>query len=176
MDIDEDPLNHQNQMENNPLNQQNQMENIQSLLALARQKINEGSPSQALQAVVMALKAAGGESAVMHTLHRARELYSRRRESNLSADQLASLFAECAITEASPNAPIRPSPFNSNHMNAASLLADTSGTSILAENGRMQIVMDAFEDGSSFICLQCGGLVSNARKDEHIAYWCSPTP
>ncbi|KAH9314818.1 hypothetical protein KI387_023445 [Taxus chinensis] len=164
MDIDE-----------NASSQQNQMETIQSLLELARQKINEGSPSQALQAVVMALRAAGGESAVMHTLHRARELYSSRRQSNLSADQLASLFAECAITEASPNAPTRPSSF-SNHINAASLLADTSGTSILAENGRMQIVTDAFEDGSSFICLQCGGLVSNARKDEHIAYWCSPAP
>ncbi|GMY28715.1 hypothetical protein FCV25MIE_23957 [Fagus crenata] len=33
------------------------------------------------------------------------------------------------------------------------------GTSILAETGRAQVVLDAFSDGSSFICLQCGVLL-----------------
>ncbi|KAJ8751830.1 hypothetical protein K2173_026024 [Erythroxylum novogranatense] len=35
----------------------------------------------------------------------------------------------------------------------------------------MQIALDAVRAGSSIICLQCGGLVSNLRKDEHYAYW-----
>jgi hypothetical protein len=43
---------------------------------------------------------------------------------------------------------------------------------ILAESGRKQIILDAFADGSSFICLKCGGLFSTSRKDEHLTYWC----
>lgn len=173
MDVEEDPSG-----SSRPHQTQNQDEaiQIQSLLALARQRINEGSPGQALQAVVMALKASGGESAVLHTLQRARELYNNRMQVNLAADQLASLFAECAIAEASPSAAPPGPTFHHGHFNAGSLVENSSEASILAENGRMQVVMDAFADGSSFICLRCGGLVSNTRKDEHIAYWCSNAP
>lgn len=173
MDVEEDPSG-----SIRPQQTQNQDEaiQIQSLLALARQRINEGSPGQALQAVVMALKASGGESAVLHTLQRARELYNNRMQVNLAADQLASLFAECAIAEASPSAAPPGPTFHHGHFNAASMVENSSEASILAENGRMQVVMDAFADGSSFICLRCGGLVSNTRKDEHIAYWCSNAP
>uniref|UniRef100_A0A803N1H3 C2HC zinc finger plants domain-containing protein n=1 Tax=Chenopodium quinoa TaxID=63459 RepID=A0A803N1H3_CHEQI len=114
-------------------------------LSLARQLIDQGKPSQALQAIVMAMRTKGGEEAVFYILQRARELYRSKLQASAEADQLASLFAECT---------------------------DACETSILAETGRMQIVLDAFSDGSSFICLKCGGLVSNHRKDEHYAYWC----
>lgn len=146
----------------------NQNDVVKDLLSLARQLINEGKPSQALQTVVMAMRTRGGDEAIFESLHRARELYRNRLQANAAADQLACLFAECAIAEVEPcNA--EPSPHD---VVSPSIAPDSNETSILAETGRRQIVLDAFSDGSSFICLQCGGLVSNHRKDEHYAYWC----
>lgn len=145
---------------------------IPSLLALARQYINQGNPSLALEAVITAMKLFGGEHAVYWTLHRAREMYQNRTQENAAAEELAALFAECAIAEASPNASTRPPLLNDGNVPGSSMLTDTSKASILAKSGRMQVVMDAFSDGSSFVCLQCGGLVSNLRRDEHLAYWC----
>ncbi|XP_020234157.1 uncharacterized protein LOC109814199 [Cajanus cajan] len=143
---------------------------VRDLLTLARHLITQGKPSQALQAVVVAMKSRGGDEAVFQSLHRARELYRNRLQENAAVDQLASLFAECAIAEAQP-VMIEP-PANSNISSPLSTTPDAHGTSILAESGRMQVVLDAVSDGSSFICLKCGGLVSNHRKDEHYAYWC----
>uniref|UniRef100_A0A2P2JUH9 Uncharacterized protein MANES_18G040700 n=1 Tax=Rhizophora mucronata TaxID=61149 RepID=A0A2P2JUH9_RHIMU len=148
--------------------QQDRNDAARELLVFARLLINQGKPSQALQAVVMAMRTQGGEEAVFQSLHRARELYRNRLRVNTAVDQLAALFAECAIAEAQP--------LENDPMPAAvgsSSVIDVNGNSILAEMGRMQIVLDAFSDGSSFICLQCGGLVSNHRKDEHYAFWCS---
>lgn len=141
---------------------------VRELLTLARQLITQGKPSQALQAVVAAMRTRGGEEAVFQSLHRARELYRNRLQENAAVDQLASLFAECAIAEAQPVAIEPPA----NNITNPSIAPDVHGTSILAESGRMQVVLDAVSDGSSFICLKCGGLVSNHRKDEHYAYWC----
>ncbi|KAK7291090.1 hypothetical protein RIF29_05975 [Crotalaria pallida] len=142
---------------------------VRDLLTLARQFINQGKPSQALQAVVAAMKNKGGDEAVFQSLHRARELYRSRVQENSAVDQLASLFAECAIAEAQP---IMNEPYANNIASSSSITPDAHSTSILAETGRMQVVLDAVSDGSSFICLKCGGLVSNHRKDEHFAYWC----
>lgn len=147
---------------------QDKGDGVKELLSLARQLLNQGKPSQALQAVVMAMGTQGGDSAVFQSLHRARELYISKLKENSSVDQLASLFAECAIAEAEPSKPGSPI-CNTGIPSGAS---DAHGTSILEETGRAQIVLDAFSDGSSFICLKCGGLVSNHRKEEHYAYWC----
>ncbi|XP_062091904.1 uncharacterized protein LOC133797840 [Humulus lupulus] len=147
---------------------------VWDLLNFARQLINQGKPSQALQTVVMAMRSEGGDEAVFRSLHRARESYQSRLRQSAAADQLASLFAECAIAEAQP---LKSELVSPNYYEGKSLVVpadDAHGTSILAESGRMQIVLDAFSDGSSFICLQCGGLVSNNRRDEHYAYWCCP--
>ncbi|GMJ15342.1 hypothetical protein like AT5G47830 [Hibiscus trionum] len=148
-----------------PSLQQGQDDVGRDLLVMARNLVHQGKPSQALQAVVMAMKTRGGDEAVFQSLYRAREVYRTKMQENTTVDQLASLFAECVIAEAQP---IKGEswPCNTN------VPPDAHGTSILAETGRMQIVLDAFSDGSSFICLQCGGLVSNNRKDEHYAYWC----
>ncbi|KAI3684684.1 hypothetical protein L6452_33909 [Arctium lappa] len=147
-----------------------QIEVARRLLTVARQLIDQGKPSQALQAVLTAMRAKGGEAAAFQALNRAKELYRNKIHETTAADELASLFAECAIAEASPepstsNNTIISHPFPSSE-------PDASGASILAETGRKQIVLDAFSDGSSFVCLQCGGLVSNDRRDEHYAFWC----
>lgn len=123
-----------------------------------------------LEQVMMATSMKGGEQAIFQSLHRAREMYVNRLQQNTAVDQLASLFAECVIAEVQPS---NIEPFPCNNYSNTSHAVDADGNSILAETGRMQIVLDAFSDGSSFICLQCGGLVSNHRKDEHYAYWCS---
>lgn len=156
----------------NTENSQMMTNSIPSLLALARQYINQGNPSLALEAVVMAMNLFGGEHAVYWALHRAREMYQNRTHENAAAEELAALFAECAIAEASPNASSREPLFTDANLTGSSMLTDTSKTSILAKSGRMQVVMDAFADGSSFVCSQCGGLVSNLRRDENVAYWC----
>ncbi|XP_058070203.1 uncharacterized protein LOC131219206 [Magnolia sinica] len=148
-----------------------QEEKVRGLLALARQLISQGKPSHALQAVVAAMRSEGGDAAVFQTLHRARELYRNKLQANAAAEELASLFAECAITEAHP---LKPETLPCDVGGPSEMMPDTQGNSILAKTGRKQIVLDAFSDGSSFICLQCGGLVGNQRKDEHFAYWCCP--
>ncbi|KAL0314907.1 UNVERIFIED_CONTAM: hypothetical protein Sangu_2335100 [Sesamum angustifolium] len=141
---------------------------VRNLLLMARQLVDQGKPSQALQAVVMAMKLQGGDEAVSQALSRARELYINKVQASAAADQLASLFAECAIAEAIPSQP----QLSPHRMDNHSTEPDPQGTSILAESGRKQVVLDAFSDGSSFVCLQCGGLVSNHRKEEHYAFWC----
>ncbi|KAL0432525.1 UNVERIFIED_CONTAM: hypothetical protein Slati_2586800 [Sesamum latifolium] len=156
---------------------------VGNLLAMARQLVDQGKPSQALHAfavltficatavttlVVMAMKIQGGDEAVAQALNRAWELYRNKIQASSAADELASLFAKCAIDEAMPSR-TEPPPHN---MDTLFSQPDAQANSILAETGRKQILLDAFSDGSSFICLQCGGLVSNHRKEEHCAFWC----
>nr|GMC50475.1 2-methoxy-6-polyprenyl-1,4-benzoquinol methylase [Ipomoea batatas] len=143
-------------------------EAVRNLLAMARQLIDQNKPSQALQAVVMAMRTRGGEEAVCQVLSRARQLYSNKVQASAAADELASLFAECAIAEAIPP---RPGPSESNKMDHPTEL-ELHGTSILTETGRKQVMLDALSDGSSFICLQCGGLVNSHRREEHYSLWC----
>lgn len=122
-----------------------------------------------LEQVVLATRAKGGDGAVFQVLQRTRELYRTRIQSSSAVDELASLFAECAIAEAQP---LNTEPSMDTAVAGPSTNPDTHRDSILAETGRVQIMLDAFADGSSFICLQCGGLVSIHRKDEHDTYWC----
>lgn len=137
--------------------------NVKDLLEHARQLIDQGKHSVALQAVVMALKLFGGDQAVLQTMNRAREMYLSKIRSVDATDELASLFANCAISEALPM---------TEEAKRESFFANMN-RSVLAESGREQIVLDAYMDGTNFICLQCGGLVSNLRQGEHLAYWCT---
>ncbi|CAK9177038.1 unnamed protein product [Ilex paraguariensis] len=156
-------------------------DDVRGLITLARQLIDQGKPSQALQTVVVAMRTKGGDGAVFEALNRAQELYRNKLQASAAADELASLFAECAIAEAMP------SEGEQNQYNTVAqsigpdahgtsmfqfIEPDAQGNSILAETGRQQIVLNAFSDGSSFVCLKCGGLVSNHRKEEHYGFWC----
>ncbi len=44
---------------------------------------------------------------------------------------------------------------------------------ILKEQGMEDILSDAFEDGSSVVCKNCGGLIAKHRWSDHVMYWCS---
>ena len=46
--------------------------------------------------------------------------------------------------------------------------------SLLAETGREGIIQEAAADPDSYICPQCGGVVSRRRKIAHDQYWCEP--
>ena len=107
---------------------------------MARNLMDQGKLSQALQAVVMAMRTRGDDEAVFQSLYRAREVYRIRMQENTTVDQLASLFAECAIAEAEPSK-AQSLPFNPIGPSVAS---NARGTSILAKTGRMQIVLDTF--------------------------------
>lgn len=119
------------------------------------------------------MRTIGGEAAAFQALTRAKELYRNKIQETTAADELTSLLAECAIAEALPAMSEPPSTSSNNSPAPPSVMeSDTIGTSILAETGRKEVVMDAFSDGSSFVCQQCWGLVSNDRRDEHYAFWC----
>ena len=106
--------------------QQGQNDVGKELLTMARNLIDQGKPSQALQVVVMAVRTRGGDEAVFQSLHRAREVYRTRIQENTAVDQLASLFAECAIAEAQPSK-AESLPCN---LNGPSVASDAHGTSI----------------------------------------------
>lgn len=160
---------------------------IASLLALARQRINERNPSLALEAVVVALRSSGGERAVLQALRRAREMYHTERQASEAVDEISALLAECGLAPdfsdgSAANsraetpavvAPVAPSGVQEMDMTEHSPGMYQSSAPILAESGRLQVVMDASSDGSSFVCVQCGGVVSNQRRDEHFTFWCS---
>ncbi|KAI4967017.1 hypothetical protein ZWY2020_034450 [Hordeum vulgare] len=60
-----------------------------SMLSRARGLLQEGQPSLALQAVLLAIRSQGGEQALIQTLNRARDLYRQRSQPAPNADELA---------------------------------------------------------------------------------------
>ncbi|KAJ0925611.1 hypothetical protein HanRHA438_Chr04g0161631 [Helianthus annuus] len=88
------------------------LEVVRGLLTVARQLIDQGKPSEALQAVLTAMKAKGVEAAALQALNRAKELYRNKIHETTAADELASLFAEFAIAESLQAIPEPPSTSN----------------------------------------------------------------
>ncbi|EEF36809.1 conserved hypothetical protein [Ricinus communis] len=104
---------------------------------------------ECLLQVVMAMRTKGGNEAVFQSLHR---LVSCIKTGCKRAPLLIDLllcFAECAIVEAHPSK-TEPSAHN---VDGPSVPLDAHENFILAETESMLIVLDAFSDGSSFICL-----------------------
>ncbi|CAI5463988.1 unnamed protein product [Closterium sp. Yama58-4] len=80
---------------------------VRGMLQLARQRVDEGQPSAALQLVslcrVTVLRAQGGEAAVLAALTRARALHHDQRQMQQlqqGADDITALLARCAIDSA----------------------------------------------------------------------------
>ncbi|XP_057252066.1 uncharacterized protein LOC125494173 [Beta vulgaris subsp. vulgaris] len=115
-----------------------------------------------------------GQEAVYDILQRARHLYrsSLKASASAEADQLASLFADCVIAEAQhigTQPPSSPLPLRSSSPAPPSVSVSESDS--YEKSGRKQIVLEAFSDGFSFICLRCGDLVRIHLKGEHYT-WC----
>ncbi|GAQ89190.1 hypothetical protein KFL_004950090 [Klebsormidium nitens] len=186
------------------------MDEAPALLSLARERIGEGRPTAALEAIIAALRLTGGEAAVLQTLDRARQMHQSGAAPQGAADQLAALFAQCVLAESSRAAgpaekngdTIVPDvsysrgfeealngaapqssagAFQESNHDASPMEDDSESRQngrvpILAEEGRLQVVRDAYADGSSFLCLRCKGVFKVSRMDEHMTIWCPGLP
>jgi len=122
---------------------------IKSAIEKAKSSFEQADMEGALASVFQALALNSGEEVAASTLMRLR--------------------AELSQAEASME-----SPMDRALRISAELLHDDS--TILGERGESEILRDAFEDGSSFVCTACGGLVACDRVDAHRRFWCSEAP
>ena len=116
------------------------------LLDHTRSKISEGSKEDALAALLHAIRISSGEDSIIRILDQAKKRVD---------DDYALRGHSSAVTNAA---------------NAIRRILEQD--SFLSERGEEDILRDAFEDGSSIICQQCGGLVSQARWEAHRNSWC----
>ena len=42
----------------------------------------------------------------------------------------------------------------------------------MQESGRLGLAYCALQDGSSFVCPRCQGVVQASRAEQHVLYWC----
>ena len=49
-------------------------------------------------------------------------------------------------------------------------------SSIVGDRGDNDLLQDAFQDGSSVVCVRCGDLVARTRWDAHRTTWCRMIP
>lgn len=71
------------------------------------------------------MKTRGGDEAVFQALNRAGQQYRNKLQGTAAANELASLFAECAIAEAMPLNSVQ----FEQHMAGPSIVLDAHGTS-----------------------------------------------
>lgn len=120
-------------------------EAVRTLLRLSETRVREGRGEEALAAVLHAVRLTRGEDAIMDVLDQAKQRAEARLEAEVDR-QIAVAREMC--TE---------------------LLQQES---LLHELGDEDLLRQAFEDGSSVVCRQCGGLVSAARWEAHKTTWC----
>ena len=120
-------------------------EAVRMLLTIARSKIEEESPNDALSALLQAIRITQGEGAILGILDAAK----RQAEEESATDEDALSAAKRMLVM---------------------LVKDTS--TLLYERGDEHILRDAFQDGSSVVCKGCNSLVPRARFTQHQLYWC----
>ncbi|CAL5228835.1 g12039 [Coccomyxa viridis] len=154
-------------------------------LAEARQALHSaystlqsGNPVQALQDLLRITRFLGGSEGPL--LRRAVEALSQGN--SRGTDDLARLLEQCNLNIDRQEPPIGQSTLDSSassmdhdHDEAqeSASMPGNQHDPILAETGREGITGAALDDGSSFICTSCGGVVSLSREAAHREYWCS---
>jgi len=136
-------------------------EQIRALMDAARAKLAEGDGDGAIACALAAAKlGSGGDEDVMkRQLDAAKRTAERQRREqrairpDLTEDEAAELAAARAVCD--------------------DLLERSS---ILGDGGHSELLQDAFEDGSSVVCVRCGDLVARARWDAHRTTWCRMIP
>lgn len=118
---------------------------VEMLIQISREKLTAGKTLDAFSAILQAIKLTRGENAIMEILENAKKKVVLCDE--LTSDNLDEAF-ETSI---------------------ALQLQNT----FLRDQGNEDILKDAFEDGSSVVCRQCGGLISVARWSAHKEFWCT---
>jgi hypothetical protein len=115
---------------------------IESLLQLTRDQIADGHGQRALETVIRAIIANSGEGSVMRILNEANNRAKKEKQKEIRA------MIEKCIDEL------------------------VNSPSLLSELGDEDILIDAFQDGSSVICQKCKGLISVERAEAHSKLWC----
>lgn len=127
-------------------------EAVKMLLKIAREEIGSGTedPTQALSALLHAIRLTQGEEAITTVLDNAKK-QAEKENPDLSDEDM--MKAAQRMTHA--------------------LITNTS--TLLYEQGNETILKDAFEDGSSVVCSSCEALVPRSRFRQHQAFWCEVT-
>lgn len=125
------------------------MEDIPSLLHQARVLISLGKPSDALKKIIEALQQTHDESQIFQILREAKE--------NFELEALSDTIEKMNISK----------------LGFSSFKEIEIESSFVAQQGKKQILKDAYADGSTSICRRCGGLIANTRREAHQNYWCS---
>lgn len=125
---------------------------IADLLSQCRVAMSSGSGSigDALGALVQAISLSRGEDKVIETLQQARRDFLADADRERSAHYRTELASAIAAMN--------------NMLDKPSILGD--------DHDRGDILVDAFEDGSSIICAKCGALVPKDRALQHASFWC----
>jgi hypothetical protein len=128
---------------------------VQHILNMSRRHVDQGDRDAALGLVIQAIRLTRGEEGVLEVLTQAREAAERGRESHGNDVEEDPMDVALRAIQ--------------NVIDAPSLLGDR-------QDGSEEILRDAFQDGSSIICKQCGGLVKGDRWEAHRDYWCDALP
>lgn len=115
---------------------------VAHLLQTSRDNISQGNMQGALSAVIRAIVATSGEASVLKVLDAANAKAKSEKER-----EIRNAMRKCCEDL---------------------INQDT----LLSEMGDEEILIDAFQDGSSVVCQRCGGLVAVERAEAHSLYWC----
>ena len=119
---------------------------VELLLNITRSNIADSNPEQALAALLHAVRITRGENAIFDVLNQARE----RATAEIDQQVLRESYEQARLV-------------------SEDLMRQNT---FLSERGEEDILRDAFEDGSSLVCVKCGGLVAKIRWESHKALWC----
>lgn len=128
----------------------------------ARAFVQRGSPTEALEVTLQLLRDVhhGDERAVFNTIREAREQHISQQQQNKQQEKR---FFDGLMHE------------NQIETLACTLEGQPSREGPVLMEGdpsRMQVLRDAFVDGSSCVCSRCGAFVPVARLQHHMEFWC----
>ena len=133
------------------MNEKDRNRAVELLLHETRKKLVDDEPSDALCSLLDAIRLTQGENSIMEILDAAKKQVAEESQNNCDKDML--LAAQ-----------------------KLSLYLQSDEKSLLFQSGRTDILRDAFEDGSSVVCLACNSLIPCTRAEVHKKYWCSASP
>lgn len=138
--------------ENLQKQQQQQNELVRRLLDASYESLFDGEKEAALANVINAIILLKGENAVLGVIDQVKAQMRKR---------IDSLYDE--------NEGMKPISLDTALKWCDELLEQDT---ILAERGDEDILVDAFQDGSSIICRNCKALIPVNRAEAHQLYWC----
>ncbi|KAK9832418.1 hypothetical protein WJX74_009494 [Apatococcus lobatus] len=135
----------------------------EAVFKVAREQIASGDPVAALQTLLQLLQSAGGASAALPALQRVQEALAGPPKplQGQSSAQARGPWTSCMHDTASrqhlANDPEHPAEVRRHMQQQALVQAETEAS---------------LADGSSRQCCRCGGIISQARWQEHQSFWC----